>query len=231
LALVVDWLGRVPYAEALARQEAALEAVRRGDAPDRLLLLEHPPVVTLGRSARAGHLLVAPAELARRGIELFSAARGGDVTYHGPGQLVGYLVADLRAPEGPDVHRHLRRIEAALGRALAELGVASHVREGMTGVFAGASGELPPRKIASIGVGVRHWVSWHGFALNVDVDPADFGLIVPCGLRGVEMTCLARELGPAAPADLGRRARDAVARAFLEGFGAGSARTAQPTPA
>lgn len=230
MALVVEWLGRVAYAEALRRQQAALEAVRQGGGPDRLLLLEHPPVVTLGRSARPGHLRVPPDELARRGIELFEAARGGDVTYHGPGQLVGYLVADLRDPGGPDVHRHLRRIESTLGRALAAFGLGSHTREGMTGVFVGSPHEQPPRKVASIGVGVRHWVSWHGFALNVDIDLDEFAVIVPCGLDGVAMTSLAAELGPAAPGELPARAREEVARAFVDEFAAGPDRAAQPSP-
>jgi lipoate-protein ligase B len=207
--------GRVPYGAALEwqRELAAARVARRLDH-DVLLLLEHPPVVTQGRRARAENLLATAEALRARGIELHQVNRGGDVTYHGPGQLVGYLVADLRAPEGPDVHRHLRRIEAALGRALAELGVASHVREGMTGVFAGASGELPPRKIASIGVGLRGWVTWHGFALNVSCGPDAFADIVPCGLHGVVMTSVREERGAAQDASaLLAEACEQVARA------------------
>jgi lipoyl(octanoyl) transferase len=214
VTLAVEHLGRVPYDEALALQEEAVEARRRGGGPDRLLLLEHPPVVTLGRSAQAANLLVDRSELARRGVALFEAARGGDVTYHGPGQLVGYLVVDLAGRDSaPDVHAHLRGIEAALHAALRELGVGSRAIPGWTGVFVD-SAAVPPRKIASIGVGVRGWVSWHGFALNVDPDLSAFGLIVPCGLHGVEMTSVARELGAQAPPNLGERARDAVAAAF-----------------
>lgn len=224
MALVVEELGCVPYGDALELQEKAVEARRLGSTPDRLLLLEHPPVVTLGRGAKPENLLVGPAELARRGIELHEVARGGDVTFHAPGQLVGYLVADLAARGAPDVHAHLRRIEAALGEALASLGVPPQTLPGTTGVFASephASGGGPlqeapvsPRKLASIGVGVRGWVSYHGFALNVDLDLAGFDVIVPCGLHHVEMTSVARELGSAAAPGLGARSREAVARAF-----------------
>jgi lipoate-protein ligase B len=221
MPLVVERLGRIPYREALARQAAALEARRRGEAPDRLLLLEHPPVVTLGRGARPESLRVPAAELERRGIEVCEAARGGDVTYHGPGQLVGYLIVSLAgaAPASPDVHAHLRGIEAALADALRRLGVAPRAIPGWTGVFVDDPAPGLPRKIASIGVGVRHWVTWHGFALNVDVDLAGFDPIVPCGLRGVAMTSLARELGPAAPPDLPARAQAAVADAIVQRWG------------
>jgi lipoate-protein ligase B len=218
MALAVEELGCVPWREALELQEKAVEARRRGAGPDRLFLLEHPPVVTLGRSARAEHLLEDRAALARRGVEVHEAARGGDVTWHGPGQLVGYLVVDLAAAGAPDVGAHLRRIEAALCHALRALGVAARALPGWTGVFVDDPGAPVPRKIASIGIGVRGWVSWHGFALNVDPDLAGFAAIVPCGLRGVAMTSLARELGPTAPPDLARRARDAVTEAFRRAF-------------
>jgi lipoyl(octanoyl) transferase len=216
--LVVEWLGRVPYAEALALQERCAEARRAGAAPDRILLLEHPPVVTLGRSAREEHLLSSRSELAARGVEVFSIPRGGDVTWHGPGQLVGYPILDLAARGQRDVHRYLRDLEAALGEALSRLGVAAGTRPGTTGVFA-AGGEGRPRKLASIGIGVRGWVTRHGFALNVDPDLSAFDAIVPCGLAQVEMTSVARELGPARPPDLWERSRDAVALAFLRRFG------------
>jgi lipoate-protein ligase B len=205
------WLGRVAYAEALELQRARQQAVRAGEAPDALYLLEHPPVVTLGRGAKPEHLLLAPEALAARGVELFAVARGGDVTFHGPGQLVGYPIVDLAARGRADVHRFLRDLEGALCDALAELGVATQTVAGMTGVFAKADG--PARKLASIGVGVRGWVTCHGFALNVGLDLSGFAAIVPCGLRGVTMTSVARELGDAAPADLWERARAAVAAA------------------
>jgi lipoate-protein ligase B len=212
-------LGRVPYADAMARQQALLEARRRGESGDVLLLLEHPPVVTLGRSARDENLRVSRDGLRARGVELYEVARGGDVTWHGPGQLVGYPILDLAARGAPDLHAYLRRLEALLCEALAELGVRACTRSGMTGVFAAVPPEGRPRKIASIGVGVRGWVTWHGFALNVDCDLAGFDCIVPCGLAGVEMTSVARELGTSSPdADLGRRARDVVRSAFLRNF-------------
>lgn len=215
--LTVDWLGRVPYGEALARQQEALAARRAGVSGDRLLLLEHPPVITLGRNSRPENLLTPRAALAARGVELHEVARGGDVTYHGPGQLVGYTIVDLAARGLADVHAFLRQIEAALVEALAGLGVAGGTEPGMTGVF--VAGTRPPRKIASIGLGLRGWVTWHGFALNATLDPADFGDIVPCGLYGVEMTSVARELerggaAPEAPGALFERTRASVACAF-----------------
>jgi lipoate-protein ligase B len=213
----IEWLGTVPYGEALERQLAAVEARRRG-GPDRLLLLEHPPVITLGRSARPENLRSAPAALEARGVELFEVARGGDVTWHGPGQLVGYLVADLAARGAPDVGAWLRGIEAALAGALGALGVETRVIPGMTGVFLGADGPDGPRKIASIGVGLRGWISWHGFALNATCDLSGFDDIVPCGLAGVRMTSVAEALGAAPTAALFERARLAVAAAFREGF-------------
>jgi lipoyl(octanoyl) transferase len=214
--LAVDWLGSVPYPEALELQKKAVEARRTGAAADRLLLLEHPPVITLGRRARREHLRVGPDELAARGIAVHQVSRGGDVTYHGPGQLVGYPILDLAARGEGDVHRYLRSLESTLAEALAELGLSSHRRPGYTGVFAGPLPEVSerPRKLASIGVALRGWVTYHGFALNVALDLAAFDAVVPCGLSGVAMTSVAAELGVAAPADLGRRARAAVADAF-----------------
>ena len=216
--LAVEWLGRVPYAEGLALQERRIEARRRGAAPDALLLLEHPPVITLGRRGREEHVLAPAAALAARGIEVHRVTRGGDATYHGPGQLVGYLVADLAARGEADAGALLRRIEAALVAALGDLGVEGYTRPGQTGVFAAPGAPGPARKVASIGVGLRGWISWHGFALNVTLDPAAFELIVPCGLRDVAMTSLARELGAAAPADLEERTRRAVALRFAAAF-------------
>ncbi len=192
LALETSWLGSVPYGAALERQLAAVEA-RRAGGPDRLLLLEHPPVVTLGRSAKPENLLTPRDALLARGVEVHEIARGGDVTWHGPGQLVGYVVADLAARGAQDVSLWLRGIEASLVEALAELGVPSGRVAGMTGVFVDAPG--PKRKIASIGVGMKGWITYHGFALNVTPDLAGFGDIVPCGLSGVAMTSVARELG------------------------------------
>jgi lipoyl(octanoyl) transferase len=224
--LEIDWLGCVPYAEAHELQEKAVEARRSGAAGDRLLLLEHPPVITLGRSAKAENVLATPEELAARGIETFEVRRGGDVTYHAPGQLVGYLVSDLaeramRRGREPDVHRFLRSIESALIDALDELGLSAQTLSRMTGVFAARpkSNSGCRRKIASIGVGLRGWVSYHGFALNVDLDLSAFDSIVPCGLDFVEMTSIARELAASAPAELGELARAAVIEACTAQWG------------
>jgi lipoyl(octanoyl) transferase len=196
--LLVASLGVVPYAEALELQRAVARARIDGQIrQDVLLLLEHPPVVTLGRTARASNLMASPELLRRRGIELFEIERGGDVTFHGPGQLVGYPIVDLRRHK-QDLHWYLRQVEGSLIRALGELGLPAERRPGLTGVWTrgcggGATEEL--RKIASIGVHARDWVTWHGFALNVTTDLSYFDLMVPCGIDRVVMTSLARELG------------------------------------
>lgn len=174
--------GRLPYHAALDLQQTLLDR-RRQNGEDVLLLLEHDPVVTLGRGTPPEHLLLAPQDFQRRGIEVATVSRGGDVTWHGPGQLVGYPIVDLTA-YGCDLHRYLRRLEDVLIQALAAFGVAGTRIAGKTGVWVGAE------KIASIGVGVRRWVSWHGFALNVAADLSGFAAIVPCGLQGVRMTSL-----------------------------------------
>ncbi|MEY2600025.1 MAG: Octanoyltransferase [Verrucomicrobiota bacterium] len=181
--LEVRWLGRVGYEEGLRLQEALVEekAARRGMA-DRLLLLEHEPVFTIGRTPDQSSL----GELARLPFPVVQTNRGGKATYHGPGQLVGYPVFDLR-DRGQDLHRHLRFLEESLVEGCRRLGVAAEVREGLTGVWVGE------RKLASIGVGVRRWISMHGFALNVCGGLEGFASITPCGLVGVEMTSLERE--------------------------------------
>jgi lipoate-protein ligase B len=211
-SLEIEWLGEVAYGEALALQEQAVEDRRAGLRGDRLLLLEHPPVVTLGRSARAENLLVSPQDLARRDVALFEASRGGDVTYHARGQLVGYLVVDLAARGQRDAHRFLRCVEGALIDALGGCGIAGYRVPGCTGVFAGTR-----RKIASVGIGLRHWVTWHGFALNVSLDLRGFDAIVPCGLRGVVMTSVVDLIGPQPEID--ERMRWRVAESFQNAFG------------
>ena len=223
--LAVAELGLVPYGEALARQRALAEDRIAGRlARDTLLLLEHPPVVTLGRGTRESSLPLAPELLRRRGVDVFEIERGGDVTYHGPGQLVGYPIFDL-AGDGlrRDLHWFLRQLEAALISSLAALGIAGGRRDGYTGVWTAGG----TRKIASIGIHVRQWVTWHGFALNVTTDLSAFDLIVPCGIPDVVMTSVAKELeaqghGGTGSADDGRpmrRVRDAVVAAFVQTFG------------
>ena len=209
----IEWMGRMSWPEALEAQLKRLEARRVGAGPDTLLLLEHPPVITLGRRSDPAHLREPREALAARGIQVYEAARGGSATWHGPGQLVGYLILDLAARGAADVHRFLRGIEADLVAAIGALGVSAHALPGRTGVFAAAAAGRP-RKLASIGVGLRGWISFHGFALNVCLDPADFSPIVPCGLADVEVGTLARELGGSPPPDLMERARAAVAAAF-----------------
>ena len=219
--LKIERLGRIPYAEALELQEKQVEAVRDGVAGDCLFLLEHPPVITLGRRADPGHVLASSAELRARGVELHTVTRGGDVTYHGPGQLVGYLVCDLAARGATDVHGFLRALEGGLIDALSTLGLRGATRPGYTGVFMAEPASAQPRKIASIGVGLRGWVTYHGFALNVTTRLSEFAVIVPCGLSHVRMTSVACELGSEAPSagELDVRAREAVAAAFLSRFG------------
>jgi lipoyl(octanoyl) transferase len=180
--------GTVPYAEAVALQERVHRARREGRVPDVLLLLQHPPVITLGRGARSEHLLADPERLERLGVEVHETARGGDVTYHGPGQLVGYPIFSLDEHRR-DVHWYLRAVEEALIRALERFGIAGERAPGLTGVWVGRE------KVAAIGIGVRNWVTWHGFALNVSTDLDAFGLIVPCGIRDRSVTSLERLLG------------------------------------
>jgi lipoyl(octanoyl) transferase len=201
--------GRVPYAEALVLQREIAAARIAGDIPhDVLLLVEHPPVVTLGRSAKMRNMLCTPALLAARGVEFHEVERGGDVTFHGPGQLVGYPIVDLKRHK-QDLHWYLRQVEEALIAGLDDLGIVADRHPGLTGVW------TQGRKIASIGVHARDWVTWHGFALNITTDLSFFDLIVPCGIDGVVMTSVEHELG-AAP-DPGQVERT-VASAFAEVF-------------
>jgi lipoyl(octanoyl) transferase len=210
--LAVVGLDRMGYEEALQLQRAAAQArIDRGVTHDVLLLVEHPPVVTLGRSFQAEHLSTPPDGLRARGIEIHEVERGGDVTFHGPGQLVGYPVFDL-SEHRKDLHWFLRQIEGSLIAALEQLGVPGERNEDYTGVWTGG------RKIASIGIHVKQWVTWHGFALNVTTDLSFFDLIVPCGIAQVEMTSVARELGGRTPRDLWARTLDAVVLGFADTF-------------
>jgi len=207
-ALLVADLGRRPYGEVLELQRRLCRARQSGALRDDLLLLvEHDPVVTLGRGTKETSLPLPPEAIERRGVEVFEVERGGDVTFHGPGQLVGYPILDL-THHRQDLHWYLRAVEGALIEALASLGIEAGRWEGLTGVWTGG------RKIASIGIHVKQWVTFHGFALNVSTDLDYFDLIVPCGIEGVTMTSVRRELGGAAPQDLGDRVRSAVVSAF-----------------
>jgi lipoyl(octanoyl) transferase len=197
------------YARALDFQRTAARAPIAGAVPeDQLLLVEHPPVVTMGRSSKEAHLLASPALLSARGVSLFEVERGGDVTFHGPGQLVGYPIVDLTRHK-KDLHWYLRQVEEALIRALGEFGIAGERNAGYTGVW------TQGRKIASIGVHARDWVTWHGFALNVSTDLTYFDLMVPCGIQAVTMTSVERELGGGVEM---AAVEDAVARAFGDVF-------------
>jgi lipoyl(octanoyl) transferase len=260
------------YGEALELQRAAAKARIDGSLPDdTLLLVEHPPVITLGRSNQGGTLLADREEIARHGVELFEVERGGEATYHGPGQLVGYPIMHLERHK-PDLHWYLRKLESVLIAALLRLGLPAVQSPGLTGVWtpgvgraraepgsaflgasggrsgpaaadlqspdpatgnqaagpalstqysAGGAGSQPPtqgprlRKIASIGVHARSWVTWHGFALNVSTDLRPFELMVPCGIDGVQMTTLGRELRREVPMG---EVRAEVIRAMAESF-------------
>ena len=194
--LVVERLGVVGYDEATALQQALVARRQEGRIADRLLLLEHPPVITLGVAARGSraNVLAAPAELRRRGVEVRATRRGGDVTYHGPGQLVGYPVLHL-APDRRDVHRYVRDLEEVLIRTAARFGVVAAREPGLTGVWVGRD------KLAAIGVRFSRWVTSHGFALNVATDLAHFRLIRPCGIDGRGVTSLAALTGRAPSVD------------------------------
>jgi lipoyl(octanoyl) transferase len=214
--LEVRELGVLPYGDALGIQRALADDRIAGRIPDTLLLLEHPPVVTLGRGTRPGSLPIDPETLRRRGIEVFEIERGGDVTYHGPGQLVGYPILDLQQHK-PDLHWYLRQLETSLIAALDTLGIDAEQRPGLTGVWTAG------RKIASIGIHVRQWVTWHGFALNVTTDLSPFSLIVPCGIPDVVMTSVAKETnapsGKQRDGELHAAVRRAVVQAFRTTFG------------
>jgi lipoate-protein ligase B len=225
-------LGVGAYREVLALQETLVARRHKGEIPDTLILVEHPPVYTLGRSGNDSNILAKPEDLKQRGIEVIRIGRGGDVTFHGPGQLVGYPIFNLSAHK-QDLHWYLRQLEEVLIVALEEFGIGAERNPGLTGVW------TEGRKIASIGVHAKQWVTWHGFALNVTTELSAFDLIVPCGIPGVVMTSVAAEAQrtgvpdcrrtgvPAhrrtdegsAERDLGAAVREAVVRAFERVFG------------
>ena len=208
--LAVRRLGTVPYADALALQQSLVEERRAGDIPDTLLLLEHPAVITIGvkRADGHAHVLARPERLAAMGVEVIETGRGGDVTYHGPGQLVVYPIVDLR-PDRQDVHRYVRDLEAVMIQVCAGYGVTAGRVTGHSGVWVG------DRKIGAIGVRISRWITSHGLAFNVATDLTGFDLIVPCGIADRGVTSLARELGRAVePAEAGERLVQAFATVF-----------------
>ncbi len=210
-------LGRVPYAEGLTLQRQLVEARHDGRIGNTLVLLEHPPVLTLGRNASRANILASDEFLAYRGVEIHEINRGGDVTYHGPGQLVGYPIFDLRSfnPRLGAVD-YVRRMEEALIRACGDFGVQTTRVPGRTGVWSRASGSILEKKIAAIGVHISRGITSHGFALNVNPDLRDFELIVPCGIADRAVTSLECE---ADPPPSGEAVRNAVARQFGHVFG------------
>jgi lipoyl(octanoyl) transferase len=207
--LAAAWLETVAYGDALALQDALVNARRYDQIGDTLLLLQHPHVFTLGRGADERFLINPPAE-----VPIHRVSRGGEVTYHGPGQLVAYPILKLEGRDR-DIHRYLRALEQAIIDALDRLGIAAGRRDRLTGVWVGA------RKIASIGVGIRRWVTFHGLAVNVDPALRYFDTIVPCGIEGCRMTSIAELLGPSfrARADETVSLSDNGARTPAEAFG------------
>ena len=206
-ALRVTWLpGLTPYEPAWRLQERLAQARAEGLLPDLFLLLQHPPVYTVGRSGRDEEILLDPAARRRRGVQVFHIDRGGKVTYHGPGQLVGYGIVDLKNLPG-GLRRYVRGLEEALVATLGRFGIAAHREDGLVGVWVGRE------KIAAIGIRVRRGVTWHGFALNVDPDLSYFGGIIPCGITDRGVTSMGRLLGKAPPLDqVARVAAEELAR-------------------
>jgi lipoyl(octanoyl) transferase len=216
-------LGTISYGDAVTLQQQFVERRKAGEIPNQLLLLQHPPVITLGVKARndRSHIVASQESLSSRGVEVVESGRGGDVTFHGPGQIVGYPIFDLR-PDRCDVHRYVRDLEEVLIRSLATLGIASERADGLTGVWVGDD------KIAAIGVRIARWVTSHGFALNVNTDLSHFDLIVPCGIRNRGVTSVQRLLGRTVELV---SVEDAIVRSFADVFGAQIVeKTALPAP-
>jgi lipoyl(octanoyl) transferase len=203
-------LGVVPYADGLELQRHFVEQRKAGSIPDQLLLLEHPPVITLGVRTRndRSHVVATKETLEEEGVEVFESGRGGDVTYHGPGQLVGYPILDLR-PDRCDVHRYVRDLEEVLIRTAAGFGITAERSQGMTGAW------VREEKLAAIGVRIARWITSHGFALNVSTNLSHFGLIVPCGIADKGVTSMEKLLGRPVPLPV---VEDAVVDAFCAVF-------------
>ena len=208
-ALEVRDLGLIPYAEALALQSDLVERRPTGEIPDQLLLLQHPHIITPGTASSPSHVLADESKRRALGIDLIDVGRGGDVTYHGPGQLVGYPILDLK-PDRKDVHRYLRDLETVLVHTLDEMGIRGEPIPELTGVW------VEGRKIAAIGVRVSSgWITSHGFALNVSNDLSYFQTIVPCGIQDVSVTSVSQELGrPVGVADILGIVSEAFSRIF-----------------
>ena len=210
--LEVRRLGRVSYEDGLAFQKTLVEQRKAGEIPDQLLLLEHPPVITLGVKSRndRSHVVATPDALQAEGVEIFETGRGGDVTYHGPGQLVGYPILDLK-PDRCDVHQYVRDIEEVMIRTAAAFGVRAARIPGLTGAWVGEE------KLAAIGVRIARWVTSHGFAFNVNTTLDHFNFIVPCGITDRGVTSLQKLLGSSvAMAEV----EDVVEASFREVFSA-----------
>jgi lipoyl(octanoyl) transferase len=210
--LSVRQLGVVPYGDALELQQELVAERRAGNVPDTLLLLQHPHVLTLGvhKGAGGSHVLAAPERLAALGVELVETGRGGDVTYHGPGQIVGYPIVDLR-PDRCDVHRYVRDLEEVMIRVAGEYGVEAGRAKGLTGTW------VRDEKLGAIGVRISRWITSHGFAFNVNTDLTYFNLIVPCGISDRGVTSLSKILGRLLPLP---EVEAAFVRQFCGVFGA-----------
>jgi lipoate-protein ligase B len=201
-------LGRVPYEKAWKYQKELVENRRRGEIGDSLVFVEHPPVLTLGRSWKRQNILADTPALTEKGVEVYEVERGGDVTYHGPGQVVGYPIVNL-ADRGRDLHRYLRDLEEVILRVVGSYGLEARRHEGLTGVWVGEE------KVCAFGVAVRSWVTYHGFALNVNTDLSFFNLIHPCGIQDMGVTSLAKLQGHwVDPEEVKARIAEAFAQVF-----------------
>jgi lipoyl(octanoyl) transferase len=217
MELRVEWLGHMPYREAWARQRTAVEARAADRVADTLLLVEHEPVLTLGRHAAETHVIASPAELERRGVEVIRVERGGEVTYHGPGQLVAYPIVRLR-DRGVLLRPFVRALESAMSDVAASYGLEAGQRPGHPGVWVDADGPRP-RKLGALGLRLERGITYHGIALNITTRLADFELIDPCGMAGLDVTSVARELGwEGRSAEPSTASVEVAARRFSEAF-------------
>ena len=209
-------IGLVPYKSALDLQMRLLEKRKNGEIGDTLLLLEHPPTFTIGRKGHKEHLLINERYLSERGIDFQEISRGGDITFHGPGQLVGYPILDL-STKGRDVHKYLRGLEELIVLMLEDFNIKANRIEGLTGVW------VDGHKIASIGVGVKRWITYHGFALNVNTELSYFDMIVPCGIPDVKMTSVAGWLGKKEEIEM-EDVEESAIKSFIKTFNFDTAR-------